>query len=303
VNSLSLQSTLCELFEVRVGESIPVAALNWFADTGERATQPLICFDPVSLVADMDHVLLYDSAQFSIEQEEAQQLVSTINNLVRDDGLQVLAPTPHRWYLQGKAAGDTRFTPIADVIGRNILPAMPAGDDAAWWRHLLNEIQMLLHSHKVNENRIARGLMPINGVWPWGNGEPERKGNAPFKSCSSDNVLVKGLARLQQVEYQSLPENFSAWLENVGIGTHLVELPLITADDAGALCDRLAAVERDWTTPLARALEEGVLQACTVYPGGSQGYEITSAQFTSVWRRLARRHKTLMHFCRLASTT
>ncbi|MGD8742098.1 MAG: hypothetical protein PVH46_01650 [Granulosicoccaceae bacterium] len=295
--TVSLQHTLCELFAVRAAPSLPVAALNWLADTGEPATQPLLCLDPVHLLPDMDHVLLYDSTHFQIEQDEAQQLVTDINKLLHDDGLQVIAPTPQRWYLQGKAAGNTRFTPLADVVGRNILPAMPTGDDAAWWRHVLNEIQMLLHSHPVNEKRVTRGFMPINGVWPWGNGEPEQTGHPAYSSCSSNDVFVKGLSRLQQIEYRPLPEDFTAWLAQAGSGAHLVHLPLVAADDAAGLCNKLAALERDWLVPLATAMQDAALQRCTFYLGGQHGYTLTMTRYKGWWRRLLRRQKTIVQFC------
>lgn len=301
VSSPSLQYTLCELFNVQPSGALPVAALNWLADTGRVADKPLLSFDPVSLVADMDHVLLYDSTHFDIEQEEAQQLVAAINNLLQDDGLEVIAPSPQRWYLQGKQSANTRFTPLAEVVGRNILPAMPTGDDAVWWRRLLNEIQMLLHSHPVNDSRVARGLMPINGVWPWGDGAPEQCGRAAFDSCRSDDVFVKGLCLLQKVEHQALPENFATWLENATGGSHLVHLPLVTAESAETLCDRLVVLERDWIAPLAEALQNAALHSCTVYIGGRLGYSVSAAQFRSWWRRVSRRPKTLLHFCRQAN--
>lgn len=301
VTTTSLRRTLCELFALRVGESLPVAALQWFADTGEVASQPLLCFDPVSLVADMDHVLLYDSSFFQIDDEEAQQLVAAINALLDSDGLQVIAPTPQRWYLSGKAVSSTRFTPLADVVGHNILPAMPAGDDAAWWRRTLNEIQMLLHSHPVNDNRVDRGAMPINGVWPWGSGTAEQTGSAIFSSCSSDDIFVKGLCYLQKVQYESVPERFDTWLATASGGEHLVQLPLVMADEAGMLCDKLLTLEQDWIVPIGKALQEGTLQACTFYIGGRLAYTLTAMDYRNRWRRLFRRHKTIQYFCQKAN--
>jgi hypothetical protein len=109
-------------------------------------------------------------------------------------------------------------------------------------------------------------------------------------------VFVKGLSRLQQIEYRPLPEDFTAWLAQAGSGAHLVHLPLVAADDAAGLCNKLAALERDWLVPLATAMQDAALQRCTFYLGGQHGYTLTMTRYKG-WRRLLRRQKTIVQFC------
>ncbi len=65
---------------------------------------------------------------------------------------------------------DLATTPLSVAIGRDIEPLMPQGDDALRFRSLLNELQMLLFEHPVNQAREARGELPINSLWLWGGG-------------------------------------------------------------------------------------------------------------------------------------
>ena len=54
---------------------------------------------------------------------------------------------------------------------RNLRECLPGGRDAVRVRALVNELQMLLHEHPVNERRAARGLPAVNSVWLWGAGD------------------------------------------------------------------------------------------------------------------------------------
>ena len=38
------------------------------------------------------------------------------------------------------------------------------------WYKLLNEIQMFMHQHEVNQQRMQSGLLAINSLWFWGAG-------------------------------------------------------------------------------------------------------------------------------------
>lgn len=42
---------------------------------------------------------------------------------------------------------------------------LPQGRDLKCWQTLLTELQMLLHTHPVNQARVARGARPINSFW------------------------------------------------------------------------------------------------------------------------------------------
>ena len=56
--------------------------------------------------------------------------------------------------------------PDFELAQSDILEAfLPHGADLKRWQTLQTELQMLLHTHEVNQARLARGAQPINGFW------------------------------------------------------------------------------------------------------------------------------------------
>ena len=107
----------------------------------------------------------------SLSREETELLLGDLNRHLAEDGLVFKAFHPQRWYLH---VLDERFTkalplttPPSEVGAGNIFPKLPQSDDK-YWHQLMNEIQMLLHIHSVNQAREERGQRPVNGVWFWG---------------------------------------------------------------------------------------------------------------------------------------
>ncbi len=66
---------------------------------------------------------------------------------------------------------DCSTQPPDAAVGRNVHDYMPAGRDGARIRSLMNEVQMLLHEHPVNQRRERAGQLPVNGWWIWGFGD------------------------------------------------------------------------------------------------------------------------------------
>ena len=74
------------------------------------------------------------------------------------------------WLLRSTSGIDCQSHDPALVAGHNIHDYMPSGPDGALVRSLMNEIQMVLHEHPVNESRARRNEPVINAVWLWGFG-------------------------------------------------------------------------------------------------------------------------------------
>ena len=86
---------------------------------------------------------------------------------------------------------------IDRVIGRNVDRWLIAGTEGRLLRRLQNEVQMLLHSHALNAEREARGLLPVNSVWISGCGVAQ-----------PSNAKVQVDARLRA---PALAEDWAAW--------------------------------------------------------------------------------------------
>ena len=160
--------------------------------------------DPVYMQADMDHAVLFDAHALEIGEDESEQLVELFNAHFAEDDLTLLRAGTEHWFLRLNRGG-IETTHIAETVGRNVNLHMPRGEDASFWRSLLNETQMLFHGSEVNARRESRGLPPINSLWLWGEGGLPEAGNTDITHVYADDAFALGLARLHERPAEALP--------------------------------------------------------------------------------------------------
>jgi hypothetical protein len=198
----------------------PLAPLLAELELGDAGQDYWLRADPVHLRADRSRLVLFGPEALAIRQEEADALAEGFNALYQPDGLRLYTPTPNRWYLRLAQAPRLSNTPLPDVIGRDIDRHLPRGEDAGPWHARLNEIQMLFHTHGVNERRAEQGQPGINSLWLWGGGRMPASLQAKDAWVCSDDPLTRALARAANVpvlEPDVAPED---WLPSaLGSGT------------------------------------------------------------------------------------
>jgi hypothetical protein len=156
---------------LRVPVPAPAAMLRLRGESPPSAPAGgwLACMDPVSMAADMRELHLLEDAP-ALAAEEASALCRSILPSLEERGFSLQVGAPGRWYV---AADEERtFRAAAPAVARagRIRDELPAGPDGGVFRALGNEIQMLWHDHPVNQERVGRGLAPVNSVWFWGGG-------------------------------------------------------------------------------------------------------------------------------------
>jgi len=182
-----LEDYLCEIFGVAGDPAAdsPVAVIS--AGFDQMGDGSWLRADPVHLHLDQSRMLL---SAVSMSGDEASALCASMNEHFTCQGLSFFAPHPQRWYVRTDTPPCIRTTPLSQVTGTDVRGALPSGEDAARWHGVLNEMQMLLYSHSVNEAREVRGELSINSVWLWGGGStgsiaPQKK----YDCVSSDEVV------------------------------------------------------------------------------------------------------------------
>jgi len=126
---------------------------------------------PVHFAAGLDHLRLAPLAQAALTDEDASTLGALVSSHFSTGELTVAAFVQGAWLLRFDRSIDCSTQPPDTVVGRNVHDFMPAGRDGARVRSLMNEIQMLLHEHPVNQRREQARLLPVNGWWIWGFGD------------------------------------------------------------------------------------------------------------------------------------
>jgi len=282
--SAPLENLLCELFGVQCPEDSPVAPVSAAFDG--LAGGFWLRADPVHLRLQRDQMLL---AGALASRDEAAQFCASLNDHFTGQGMEFFAPHPQRWYVRLGTLPRIRTTPLSEVLGGNVRSALPAGEDAAHWNRLFNEIQMLLFAHPLNEVREERGELPINSLWLWGAGLMEGTLRKTFDSASSDEQLVEMFAAAAGVPFAAWTEQ---WYEKVGVGRQLlVWTGLQSALQRGDLAAWRAALqdfEAGYAQPLWQALRSGkITQLQLDIPGehGMRRVQLKRVDTWAIWRR------------------
>jgi len=290
----SAEAWLCAQFNVDRQADWPAAPYCLLADGGKPGKHHWLRADPVHLRLEGSRLVLADSGIFPVTQQEAENLADSLNAHFFGDGLIFYPLRPDRWYLRVERAPALETTPLPEAAGRSIDALLPRGADAPSWRARLNDIQMLLHGHAVNEEREKAGELPINSVWLWGGGKLPDALRAPFNAVWSRDPFAAGLAQAARIAARDLPDSAAGLLRaSASEGVNLIVLDRLRAPaqygDAHGWRAGLAQLERDWFAPLLEALRQeriGMLSLHAPGPAGALSVEVTHGDLRRFWRRV-----------------
>ncbi len=258
-------------------------AIALFGDRGEPGDGYWLRADPVHLEADRDRVMLL-LGDLALTQAEADELVEAFNRFFGDDGLELVAPTPMRWYLRMEKVPQVQTWPTDRVSGRYIDAYLPSGPDATAFTRLLNEIQMFLHASPVNSARRAAGQTTVNGLWLWGGGHLPRdnKWDCRWTSVLAEHPSARGWARLCGLNAERADLR-AAQGEQV--------LAVVESAWAALMSGNLASweqalieIENEWCQPLLAALRSGTLAEIELL-SDKAGWRLGRRALRRFWRR------------------
>ena len=181
-------------------EPLPAGALTALAGGLEPGEDAWLRADPVHLRLQRDSMMLVPAAGFDVSRAEADALAESVSrHFAASFSVHVVSAAC--WSLRAK--GDVRLdarSPL-ELAGQDVNANLPAGADAARWHATLNEVQMLLHEHAVNEAREV----PLNSLWFWGAGRLPKEAGGPWQSVTADDPVALGLAKLAAMRHRALP--------------------------------------------------------------------------------------------------
>jgi hypothetical protein len=153
------------------GESVPgFGAVALHADLGPVDGVWACLATPVHCEAAIAGVRLPAGGILSLERAEAEALAGDFNRVFSDAGLSLLAGRLGTLYgVFGKSMLADTHDP-EDAIDCDIWDFLPSGPDSPQLRRLMSEIEMWLFEHALNRARLARGTVPVTGLWLWGGG-------------------------------------------------------------------------------------------------------------------------------------
>jgi hypothetical protein len=222
-----IEAAFCRALGIDRQQDWPLAPITLQADGGDPGTDYWLRADPVHLGVMRDRIVLADSQALELDQAEADALAASIHAHF-GASFSPLPLQPRRWYLRLPQAPQMSTTPLSRATGCDIDPLQPHGPDAPHFRTLLNELQMLLHDHPVNQRREADGQLPVNSLWLWGGGVlPQARPPATLK-VAADHPDALALLSFAGAARLSVNARFDQGRPNVVLlGT------LVTAGQSG----------------------------------------------------------------------
>lgn len=264
---------------------LPAAALRRHALRDAAGNTDWLCLDPVRLHFSERSLLVDDPRHLHLTDAEATALAASLAPTFSALG-QLEVITPGAWNLRLTAAAPA-FQALPEIAGRSPAP-LPSGAAHAPWRHGLNEAQMILHTHPVNQARAAAGQPVVNSLWPWGAGRLPTGGVSAHDMLWSNNPVAQGIARLLRIECASLPYRYSPGAARAPLGVlDTMEHPACNGD-ALLWRDELARFEADWLAPILAALRAGRLDALHLLAPGDRGgveLQVSRHDLRKFWRK------------------
>jgi hypothetical protein len=270
-----LEGWLQEAFDL--GEApFPAGALTLLGRGGDPGEASWARADPVHLRVMRDHLIVVPSEAFEVSREEAEALCRALNS--HFSNMNFMACEPRRWCARLSEDSPMDAQSPLEVSGQELNLSHVTS-----WHALLNEAQMVLHEHPVNEAREARGEPAVNSIWLWGAGRAPREAECPWQSVAADDPAALGAARLAGARHRPLSRSAQDWLERLPEdGRHLAVLDMLRTQQA-----EIEALERDWFEPLLAALRSGRVGMVTVHvPDGAEGFscETIRGDLRRFWR-------------------
>ena len=284
-----VEAQVCGALGVARQQDYPIAPITLQSDGGDAGAHYWLRADPVHLRVMRDRIVLASPDELRLTQPDAEALAHSIGEHF---GPAFRPQTLHsaRWYLRLDQPPRLHTTPLSLAVGCDIDPLLPQGEDAMQFRTQLNELQMLLFDHPVNQARETRGELPVSSLWLWGGGclpaIPKPAISKTAMTLYGNDVEVRALARFCGVEAEAMPEHFSAGLfkEN-----SLIVLDQLTEagqyGDALGWREAISALERDWFAPLLAHLRWHPSAVCLLDPVNGKSLDLNRLHCWKIWRQ------------------
>ena len=282
-NRQPLRKSLFHVFGL--DEEQGAAPFNMLADGLLPGNDYYMHADPVSLYVDMARVFITHWGAAELASSDREALAVTLVDHFKAEQMRLHTPTAKRWYLRAKASNGPGFPPPDEALGMDIGELLPDRPEAGFWKIRLNECQMILHDHPVNQRLCTQHQPVVNSLWFWGGGKlPEPPaGDIPGVVLANDS-LSRGLARWASVP---VVHDFRQMLMQPTPNDGLV----VFSAAAGEQAHMLKQLEQFMAWPLD-ALKNRQIDRLTLQ-GNQLRFDLERKDWRAIWRQ--------RNFTRLAS--
>jgi len=255
-----------------------VGALAWLGAPPEPQRRVWFA-TPVHYFAGLDSLRLHPSGLLPLSSEQRVLLATDFERVFADSPWHLHAGSGRELLLSGPLLDADGEDP-ARFLGADPSGGLPRGAQAATLRRLAVEMEMWLHEHPLNQERLARRELPVNGLWLWGarpfaaasepsvSAHPPRLGLASARLFGHDSYLEALWELSGRGASLPVPARFEDMaVENDASSESQVQVVLHPLQDPHGLNAALQGLEERWLVPALAALRARELQSLELLVG------------------------------------
>lgn len=149
---------------------IPWAALQAAQSGRDAAGAAWAWITPCHWEVGQGHVAMTNPSRLRLTEDESRALLAAMRPYFEQDGIALEYDAPTLWLARGEVFRQLASASLDRVTGRIVDPWMPRGEAGKSLRRLQQEMQMLLYTHAINDERARAGLAAVNSFWVSGTG-------------------------------------------------------------------------------------------------------------------------------------
>jgi hypothetical protein len=240
-----------------------------YVDREARDRHKYLLFRPVHLKADMHNAIVVSIQENQTNTKDIVILIKELSDYFNVD-CDIQSIAGGYWLMRLKECDPPRHYPhYLSVVGRKADPYTEQSKAMLPWYKLMNEMQMYLHQHEINQDRLQSGLLTINSLWFWGAGSclPESVGSVNW-FC--DDGLLKQFARASGIEVADISRLETASFNQHCLVIDLSVLEAMKTDTESNLLVLLQRIEQKLFKPLLDAVNK---QRCSLRLRAGSGFD------------------------------
>jgi hypothetical protein len=125
--------------------------------------------NPTHIQIARTHLQMGDTRHLDLREAEARALFDSARPCFEEAGHALAWGTHDTWFMRADDWTDIATASPDAAVNMNLTDWMPSGPQARAFRKLQNDVQVTWFTDPANAAREARGQLPINSFWPWGN--------------------------------------------------------------------------------------------------------------------------------------
>jgi hypothetical protein len=255
--------------------------------------------NPTHIQIARTHLQMGDTRALDLRETEARALFDSARPCFEDAGHLLAWGSSDTWFMRADDWTEIATASPDAAVNMNLTDWMPSGPQARAFRRLQNDVQVTWFTDPANAAREARGQLPINSFWPWGNASMATEHAQQLVAKAAGKPLVRPrvaafeapgwLTALAERRLASLAEldtfldDDAHWLLACGN----VAEPGIAADWSGWL-QQMQRLEAELFAPLLAALNAGRVKSLRLVLSHRDGHrETTTTPMAQrkFWRR------------------